>query len=1283
MFDAGAIMARLDIDTSAAKRSLDDIEARVEALERQPHEVKIIAKFDTSELSRDRQIVANFDNQISRDAAQRLRSGGNGSVLGALNALFNKQAAGAAGGGTSSSGGGGLTRLFGGGGRGGGGNFLGGILGGLLGGRATGVAAGEAEKTLEKEQAKADEAVKASLLRRFGPVALAGIGQFGGLGGGFGGNLAGGIGPGILGLSMRNAGILGIGGGLLGAVPGLLAPLAGLGVGVAGVGAGAMILKQALSQSNISQYVQQYQAGQNALQAATTPQQRKAAEQQMATAMQGAKAQGGAGFSAFNALNSLHNSWQSFTAGFLPTAAKILGSVASLFKSLEPELQTFFGGAVKLLTPFLAGIGDLAKMILPELGQAFKVAGPLLRPLLDGFGMLVKGLFPGLIKMLSDAMPAVRVFAQILGTLGHDIGSMFGIMAPVLRSSSIILKALMDLIGAIFPILGHLIAIFAKALAPAFAAFASAISSILPFIKLFGTVVGELAGAILGDLASAFGAVASLIKGISPALQLLAKALGQVFRLLENSGVFAVLGNALEAATKPLAALISAIVRGLVPFLPVVTKLIGSLANDAVALLVQAIKILVPIAIQLVNEALKPLLPVVRVLEPIIAAVAKALGQGLGVTLRILAPILAKLAPYLLAAAAAMKIFAIAMGIVNVVTDANPIGLIAIAVAGLIVGITLLVTHWKAVWTDIKHWAEDAWNFIYNGWGKYLLVFLGPFGLLALGAIELAKHWSEIWNDIKHWAEDAWNFITHGWGQWLIPGFTLIRDGVDYLANHWTQIWAAIKQTAADFYQWFWSDFGQKIENFVVHTIPSWWDEAVNLFNSRFVQPLQTALSDLWQWVWTDFGQKIFNFFTQQIPNQVSKGVSVLGQAWTDVESAIKIPVNWVITNVINNGLIAAFDWISSKVGGPHIDPIRTFARGGRIMQGTTGTADDVLARVSKGETIVPAHMSGLLAPLFSVLGIPGYAQGGVIGKQRATDRIGTDSSVVSKFGDIGKIILAIFTGNGTALTNAILNLFGISSGGAIGDLAQLLVDIPKTLVSDVAHFLLSSSAHIANGNSIVKYAESFIGKVPYVWGGTTPKGWDCSGFVEWVYDHFGYSPPRTSFAQWDWVKRTTMPVAGGLVFMAGADGTVSNPGHVGIVISPTQMANAFGTGFGTINSPIVGSGGGITGYGIPPTGIGGGGPGTTISSHDRGGWLTGLGINQLTRPEAVLTPRQSEAFVSMAQAAEAFSKMGGGSLMGDVHIMLPEGGTVADAMHEIDFQLRVAQQRGFSGVIP
>lgn len=52
-----------------------------------------------------------------------------------------------------------------------------------------------------------------------------------------------------------------------------------------------------------------------------------------------------------------------------------------------------------------------------------------------------------------------------------------------------------------------------------------------------------------------------------------------------------------------------------------------------------------------------------------------------------------------------------------------------------------------------------------------------------------------------------------------------------------------------------------------------------------------------------------------------------------------------------------------------------------------------------------------------------------------------------------------------------------------------------------------------ANGSAIVEIATRYVG-VPYVYGGSTPDGFDCSGFTSYVFAQVGISLPRTSSAQ-------------------------------------------------------------------------------------------------------------------------------------------------------------------------
>ena len=112
----------------------------------------------------------------------------------------------------------------------------------------------------------------------------------------------------------------------------------------------------------------------------------------------------------------------------------------------------------------------------------------------------------------------------------------------------------------------------------------------------------------------------------------------------------------------------------------------------------------------------------------------------------------------------------------------------------------------------------------------------------------------------------------------------------------------------------------------------------------------------------------------------------------------------------------------------------------------------------------------------------------------------------------------------------------------------------------------------------MINFAQAQLGK-PYLWGGTGPDAFDCSGLVMMAYRAAGINIPRTSEDQW--AQLPHVPVGnvepGDLVFFAGADGTPTSPGHVGLVIGHDKMIEAYATGFpiriSTFGSPTSAAG--------------------------------------------------------------------------------------------------------------
>jgi len=268
------------------------------------------------------------------------------------------------------------------------------------------------------------------------------------------------------------------------------------------------------------------------------------------------------------------------------------------------------------------------------------------------------------------------------------------------------------------------------------------------------TGLGKLAQDTLPLLAQAFTAVAPLIKpilggfdlfvtAILPALTTLLKAASPAFTAL--AVVLGALGKA-----------VAAIVTGIAPGLSASSALFETLGK--------VILILAPVLAQMAVILAQSLAPAFAAIAVLLVALAPTFVALLKAVLPFLGGVLVNFANGLLAISKLigkfpdwLKLVAlgfIALGIaMRLAAAGNPWVLL---ITAIIVAIGFLVTHvdllkriWDVTWGAIKAAAKAAWDFIWNGFGKFLLPLLGPVGLLALGVIEVYKHWNTILNLLK------------------------------------------------------------------------------------------------------------------------------------------------------------------------------------------------------------------------------------------------------------------------------------------------------------------------------------------------------------------------------------------------------------------------------------------------------------------------------------------------------------------------------------------------------
>lgn len=866
------------------------------------------------------------------------------------------------------------------------------------------------------------------------------------------------------------------------------------------------------------------------------------------------------------------------TAALLPATGAAVALPAALLSGVVAAtvFKVAISGVGDAVSKGFTGNAKAAKKALdalPPSAQKFATSIIALKPRIDALrGAVTQRFFR---PLQDDIKPLTNVYFPLLTRqaprLAGSIGSLGDRIADTARRS-VVIQAVTSLFdntrvsidrakGAVVPLtvaLANLIkstAPLLPGLAQGFVNIASKVGAFISAASKSGQVAAVFheAGVTIRLMGQIIGNVGAILIGVYQRSNLAGGNLLVTIRNLTGEVRAFVSsaqgGAAVTAVFTTLARVGDALKTGLGAALPALGQslqiagpLLATFAGQAARLIV-AIAPLLPSVTGLAVQVLSRLVPAINAMIPAVASVVGWLTQnktavsvltGTMVALfaitKIHAGFLAveaagSIAKWILQtkiASAVTKAWAAVQWLLNVAMDANPIGLVVLALAALVVG---LIYAWKHSET-FRNIVIGAWNGIkaaVSAVGAWFVGTLWPWLKGVWDKIAAASLW--LWHNV---IQPAWQGIS---GAVKVASAVIqlaIAIGVAYFKNF-----------VAPFYLWLWHHIFEPVWKGISFVVKANIDlvravlaSAISFFRNN-VAPVM-----LWLWhnvitpVWNgwrvatqamwNFVRPILtalgNFVKGTLVNNFKAGVAAIKGAWDLLRKYALDPVKFVVNAVINP-LIGGFNKLAGIFKTPTIPTIKGFAEGGKIP-GPPSSRDNRIAwlknkagqtvsniKVATGEFIVNARDTAKALPLLRWIndGMKG-------GPADAARRIGRPMAKLPGDGSEGWA----FAGGG--LVGFLSNVWDSLSDPIKlikKPLESMVSKIPgggyiKDVLAGMAHKLIDGLVKWASGfgggvgSGSIGKAQAFVkaqaGK-PYIWASAGPGGYDCSGIVSAVYN--------------------------------------------------------------------------------------------------------------------------------------------------------------------------------------